>query len=150
MEITETQTIPDKKWCNNKSSFKGTKVVEVIDGEEQKELRLEFGFSEKYGRRRRSIKVKEAGSRKAIMTFFGGDRWGQNQTVLGKIRNPEGRGYLTDLRDLDEDTKGFRTRRLRRFIRPTPGRRVEACWAIRAPETDLKTLVKAALAFGSD
>ncbi len=53
---------------------------------------------------------------------------------------------MKDLRNLDPELREFSTRRLRRFIEPKPGRRVEACWAIRTREDDIDTILSAALA----
>lgn len=145
MQITETEVIPVKDSKLQGTAFQGTRVIEVVDGEDEHELLLEYGFVQKYGRRRRSLKIKQRGSSKELMTFVGSDRWGVNKKVVSKIQKSGGRGYVQDLRNLDPELKEFDTSRLRRFIEPKPGRRVEACWAVQASEEDIDTLVSVAL-----
>ncbi len=145
MQITETKVIPEKDAELQGTAFQGTKVVEVVDGDEELELVLEYSFAEKYGRRRRSVKVRRRGSSRDLMTFIGGDRWGVNKKVVGKLQKSAGRGYIQDFKNIDDELRVFDTSRLRRFIEPRPGRRVEACWAVQASEEDIDTLVAVAL-----
>lgn len=145
MKIIETKTIPDEEWCDNYTSFKGTKMVEVKDSGDSDQLKLEYDFISRYGRTRRHIKVTRPGDG-PLLTFVGKDRWSQDGGVVAKIKKTTGRGYIKDRRNIDPELDDFQARRLHRVIRPKPGRRVEACWCIPAQEDDLSTLVEIALA----
>ena len=143
VEIVDTREIPAAD-ADRVETFLGTRVVAVQNGAEESKLRLEYGFEPSYGRTRRCLKVRRPG-KSPIMTFYGGDRWGQNGRVYAKLPKSTGRGYIRDGSKIDPQLEELGTCRLRRFIEPRPGRRVEACWALAAQEDDLETLVQAAL-----
>lgn len=145
MTIVTTQEIPDQK-APDVETFLGTRIVEVQDGDTEAQFRVEYGFAPSYGRTRRAIKVRRPGE-SPIMTFYGGDKWGRTRRVYAKLRKPNGRGYIQNSQTIDPELEEFETCRLRRYIEPRPGRRVEACWALAAREDDLDTLVQAALVY---
>lgn len=141
LEIVET-----KEDDTESTTFQGTRIVAIQDGEEETQMRIEYGFAPSYGRTRRCIKIRRPGE-SPIMTFLGGDRWGRTHKVFAKLRKPTGRGYIHDFRNIDPGFSEFETCRLRRFIEPRPGRRVEACWAVAAKEDDLATMISAAITY---
>lgn len=145
VEILETREIPDQQ-VSDVQSFLGARVVAVQNGEQESQMRLEYGFVSSYGRTRRCIKVRRPGE-SVILTFLGGDLWGQTGRVFAKLRKDTGSGYIQKCSKIDPRLEEFETCRLRRVIEPRPGRRVEACWAMAADEDDLATMVGAAMIY---
>lgn len=101
---------------------------------------VDYGFSQKYGRRRRHITVYKKKSQ-PLAKFVGTDRWSISRRVMWGLRHNEGRALIRDLRNLPDEYDEFKPVRYRKHIK---GKGAPYCWGIAVKENP-RRLIKLGL-----
>lgn len=97
---------------------------------------VNYGFAEKYGRRRRHITVYKKKSQ-PLAKFIGTDRYSISGRVMWTLRHNDGRALIRDLSNLPDDYDDYEPVRYRRHIQ---GSGAPYCWGVVVKEHPKKLI----------